>query len=249
MQKELKVISYNVEFAKAATPSEIATHLKPHAPDVICFSEVPSGEWWSDKKWTNIVGEQLDMPYSYTGCVASANHLEKCPDKTGEFYGKFKSILSKTPLVDCHERLINGVKWRPVSAVFAKTTIDGKEILISSLHIPTGVESPSESCAADLASLLDNNKSERIIIAGDYNDTPESEPLKVLYKHNLKNPWLALDYDWENDKTRDEEYGQGEGVIDHMLYRGKLQAVKTEIIKSEQPLSDHHAIYTKFLLN
>jgi endonuclease/exonuclease/phosphatase family metal-dependent hydrolase len=238
----MKIIAYNIEFAKTTTPTEIAILLKPEGADIICFSEVPNGEW------TELVGKELGMNYSYVGKVASANHEEKYPDKTGSFYGKYKSILSRTPLIETDEKLLEGIGWSPVSVVLAKTVINGKQLVIGSLHVPSGVKAPLKSCSADLAELMDGYKDENIIVCGDYNDLTDSEPLQPLYKKGFKNSWMMTDYDWKNEMTCDVKNGEDFGVIDHILYRGKLLITCADIIKSSHPPSDHHAISAEFIV-
>lgn len=239
----IKIIAYNIEFAKTTTPGDIALHLKPKAPDIICFSEVPNGEW------TALVGKQLDMDYCYVGKVASANHEEDYRDKTGAFYGKYKSILSKTPLYGTEEKTLDSTGWSPVSVVFARTNISGSELLIGSLHIPSGANDPANSSAANLAELMESFGEERIVITGDYNDFVDSEPMKYLYNKGFNNAWQALNYDLVNQKTCNAKSSDYEEVIDHLLYRGALKAVDAEIIKTDNPQSDHYAISTSFVMN
>ncbi len=243
MSDTIKIIAYNVEFAKATTPAAVALHLKPENPDIICFSEVPNGAW------TALVGKQLGMDYCYVGKVASANHGKKYPDKTGKFSGKFKAILSRTPLTGTHEKLLQGTGWSPVSAVFARTTINDKPLLIGSLHIPSGVKDPLNSCSAHLAKLMTTCDDSRIIITGDYNDRANSAPMQPLYRQGFKNSWLTTNYKLKNEKTWDAKSEKDAGVIDHILYRGTLKAIDTGIIKSDTPPADHYAIFTTFLLN
>jgi len=239
--KKIKIIAYNIEFAKATTPHEMALCLKSQNSDVICFSEVPSGDW------TALVGKELGMDYCHVGKIASANHEEDYRDQTGKFYGKYKSILSKTPLFGTDEKELNGTGWSPVSVVFARTNINGNDFLIGSLHIPSGLKDPANSCAANLAELMDSYNDDRIVITGDYNDLYDSEPIKILYDHGFSNAWQTLDYDLLNQKTFDAKSDESEGVIDQMLYRGVLNPVEAEIIKSDNPQSDHYAISASFL--
>ncbi len=238
----MKIIAYNIEFAKATTPEDIALHLKPEIPDIICFSEVPNGDW------TTRVGEQLNMNYCYVGKVASANHEQDYPDKTGKYYGKYKSVLSRTPLTGMEEWNLSGIGWSPVSVVFARTKIDGNELLIGSLHIPSGEKDPAGSCAADLSELMEPYKEERVVITGDYNDLMDSAPMKILYDKGFNNAWQATGYDLRGRKTCDAKSAGDYGVIDHLLYCGALQAVDAKIIESDNPQSDHFAISATLLV-
>ena len=242
MASTAKIIAYNIEFAKATHPEAIAQHLQAENPDIICFSEVPNGDW------TARVGQCMGMNYSYVGTIASANHEKEYLDKTGKYYGKFKSILSKTPVTDLHEELLEGTGWSPVSIVFARTIINDMSLLIGSLHIPSGIGDPANSCAANLAKLINSYQDERIIICGDYNDLAKAVPLQILYRQSYKNAWLETNYILINQKTCNAKNEESYGVIDHFLYKGSLKAVKTDIIKSGIPQSDHYAITMNFLL-
>jgi len=243
MSDTIKIIAYNIEFAKTTSPMAVAQHLQAANPDIICFSEVPNGDW------TALVGEQLGMDYSYVGTTASANHEKEYWDQTGKYYGKFKSILSKTALTNLHEELLQGIGWSPVSVVFAQTVINDKTLLIGSLHIPSGIDDPTNSCAAYLAKLLDFYQDERVIICGDYNDLTHAVPLQILYKQGYKNAWIETNYSLTNQKTCNVKNEANYGIIDHFLYKGSLKIIRADIIKSGIPQSDHHAIEMEFLLN
>ena len=236
----MKIIAYNVEFARSATPDELATFLKHQNPDVICFSEVPNGEW------SKLVAKKIGMKYCHVGKIASANHEEKYSDKTGRYYGKYKSILSRTPLVETDEKLLDGIGWSPVSVVLAHTVVCGQRMLIGSLHVPSGIKEPQKSCSAHLAKLMDLYKEENIIVCGDFNDLVNSTPMQALYKKGFKNSWISSDYDLKNVKTCNLRNGEDFGVIDHILYRGKLRNIGASIIKIESLLSDHCAITAEF---
>lgn len=238
----MKLISYNLEYAKATTPAAMAAYLKPENPDIVCFCEVPNGEW------TALVGEGMGMDHCYVGKIASANHERDFPDQTGNFYGKFKSILSKTPLTDTSEKALIGTGWSPVSVVFAKTIIDSKSLLIGSLHIPSGINDPENCCAANLATLMESCEDDRIIITGDYNDLVNSAPMQALYDKGFRNSWLTTNYNMESKKTCNTKNGDDCGVIDHILYRGPFKALEADILISAPPLSDHYAIASTFSL-
>lgn len=238
----MKIIAYNVEFGKSTTPKSIAGHLRSEHPDIVCISEAPKGEW------TALVADELGMQCSYVGSIASANHEQGYSDKTGQFYGKFKSILSRTPLSGEHEVPLQGTGWSPVSVVFARAAIEEKEVLIGSLHIPTGVQDPPNCCAASLAETLSAYGEERIVIRGDYNDLADSLPLQSLYRQGFRNSWHASDCELGKEKTCNAKTQEDVGVIDHVLYRGSLEAIGSKIIKTEIPQSDHYAISATFVL-
>lgn len=140
--QEIKVIAYNVEYGRNTSPEAMAKLLQSEKADIICFNEVPV------KGWTAKVGKLLKLKYSYEGTIASANHTAEFKDETGNYFGKFKSILSKFPLENTHEISLEGVGWSPSSAVVANVIIDKKNsVQIFSLHIPSGKSNPSNSKA------------------------------------------------------------------------------------------------------
>ena len=238
--QKLKVIAYNIEFGKNTTIDEMYSFLKAEKADIICFSEVPG------QGWTKKVGELLGLDYSYEGKIASANHMEDYKDKTGEYFGKYKSILSKYPLENSHEVLLKGDSWSPASAVVATVKLTPKKsVMIFSLHIPTGMDNPEKSKALFLAQLLkkEYSDSDRMILAGDFNDRYNSEPMKYLYDLGFKNSFQSLNIDLSHSTTLSREENNGK-VIDHILYKG-LKVRKAGIIE-QKILSDHKPVWTLF---
>jgi endonuclease/exonuclease/phosphatase (EEP) superfamily protein YafD len=240
--QKLKVIAYNIEFAKSTTIHEMYSFLKTQKADVICLSEVPG------QGWTKKLGELLGMKYSYEGKTASANHMEEYRDKTGDYFGKYKSILSKYPLENPHEIILKGDRWSPASTVAATVKVSKKKsVLVFSLHIPTGTDDPEKSKACFLAQVLKNNYSgyDRVILAGDFNDRYHSEPMKCLYDLGFKNPYSSLNIDLSHSCSLSRENNNGK-VIDHILYKGLK--VKKAGITEQRSLSDHKPVWALFKL-
>lgn len=251
---EIRLAAYNVLFGNWGTPKRIGEMFKPYNFDVICFSEVPDGDW------TAKVGKELDMNYSYVGKIASANHKDK-----------FKSVLSRTPLFNQHEIEINAEGWAPASMVGAETKIHGKNILVYSLHIPgrpyfsdTANGSASEFIASQV---LPEIKNERFVIMGDFNNHIGDAPLNLLEEKGMRNAWTDLDIDVKQKSTHQHiETGTESGVIDHIYYNSKMMAkvydggiimdaknpkdedkpmpsYRIEWEKYGKPLSDHRPIW------
>ena len=203
---DVRVASYNVLFGNWGTPKRIGEMFKPYNFDIICFSEVPDGDW------TAKVGIELGMKYVHVGAIASANHENK-----------FKSILSRTPLSNIHEIEINAAGWAPASMVGAETKIQGLKFLIYSLHIPgrpyftdTASGSAAEFIANEVIPEIDN---ERFIIAGDFNNHIGDAPLNLIEEKGLRSTWVELDIDPQEKSTHQHiETGTESGVIDHIYY-------------------------------
>ncbi|MCG8309871.1 MAG: endonuclease/exonuclease/phosphatase family protein [Cytophagales bacterium] len=243
--KEFKVITYNVEFGKNTSPQAVSQLLQSEQADIICFNEVPV------KGWTKKVGQILGLKYSYEGDIASANHAKEFKDKTGKYYGKYKSILSKFPLENPHEIPLEGTGWSPASAVVANVNIDKKNsVQIFSLHIPSGASDPANSKAQQLSKVIENkyNGSDKIILAGDFNDLYDSKPLSYFYNIGFSNSWKALGMDMKDRTTYCYPKKFEDTVIDHIFFKG-LKIKSAEIIEEKEKLqSDHKPIWSVFEL-
>ena len=116
---KIRFATYNVLFGLWAKPESVGKMFKPYNLDVICFNEVPHGNW------TLRVGRELGMKHVHVGKVSSANHKDK-----------YKSILSRFPLLDKSEVAFDSKGWKPASVVTARTNIKGVPLTLYSTHIP-----------------------------------------------------------------------------------------------------------------
>ena len=202
---EIRLAAYNVLFGNWGTPKRIGEMFKPYNLDIICFSEVPDGNWTSE------VGKGLGMNYSYVGKISSANHKDK-----------FKSILSRTPLFNNHEFEINSDGWSPASIVGSETIIQGKKLLIYSLHIP-GRPYFTDEVKGSAAEYITNKilpeiKNERVVIMGDLNSHIGDGPMNLFENLGYRNTWDDLSIDVKQKSTHQHiESGTESGVIDHIL--------------------------------
>lgn len=135
---KLRVVAYNVACGQWATPEQIAELLEPLKPDVVLLSEVPKANPGEEvKDWSQRMAEALGLGHVYVGTVSSANHkAPKWSDVTGQYGGKFKSILSRTPLSEGRDIPVEGSGWKRASAVRAETDIAGRKFAFYSLHLP-----------------------------------------------------------------------------------------------------------------
>ena len=227
----VRVAAYNVEFSRSATPEQIGEMFKPYKLDIIGFNEAPDGDW------TERVGKVLGMKYSHVGKVSSANHKNK-----------YKTILSRTPLTTTSEHVIKVKRgWNPASAVKAATEIGGVTIAFYSLHICGS--SRSECHAAKLATeILPKEKSDRIIVVGDFNNKAGDAAMKAIEKAGMKLIWGDCKIDVRKFFTWNALVpARNAGVIDHILYNKSSGAKATSggIIELKKPLSDHKPIWAE----
>ena len=253
----IRFATYNVLFGLWAEPKSIGEMFKQYDLDVICFNEVPNGDW------TARVGRVLGMDHVHVGKVSSANHRNK-----------YKSILCRFPLYDKSEVAINAKGWKPASLVSAKANIKGVPLMIFSTHIPGQLE-VDESAAAFIAeNLISSSASENLFILGDFNNHLNEGALKSFNKVGVKSIWKELPIDTLKISTHKHiESGNESGVIDHIFFRTKTSKVnvtrggiissaynspeaelqmeryKKEWLKYGKPLSDHRPIWAEFIIS
>ena len=243
---KLRVLAYNVACGQWATPEQIAEVLKPLNPDIVLLSEVPKANRRKKvKDWSRRLGEALGLAHVTVGMVSSANH--KAPtwgDVTGNYGGKFKSVLSRTPLTAGKDFLPEGSGWARASAFRVETEINGRKFALYSLHLPGFAHhkrQPTEFAAwegSKQKALADHINAEKksfdVIVGGDFNEWTDGLVMQSLLKETkMKN-------------------ATQEKSIDHILYstRSSIKLLETgrdwgpknqnkDNKKAEGCLSDH----------
>ena len=243
---KIRVVAYNVACGQWATPERIAQELEVLKPDIVLLSEVPKANRGKKvEDWSHRLADALDLDHVHVGTVSSAGH--KSPnwgDPTGNYGGKFKSILSRTPLTEGKDISVEGSGWKRASAVRVETEIDGRKFALYSLHLPGFAHhkrQPVELSAWEGSkhkALADHINAEKesydVIVGGDFNEWTEGLVMKSMLKETkMKN------------STKEKS-------IDHILYSTKnkmklLQAGRDwgpknqnkDNVKSDGCLSDH----------
>ncbi len=247
---KLRVIAYNVACGQWATPERIAQELKALKPDIVLLSEVPKANRGKKvKDWSLRLAEALGMDHVHVGTSSSAGHKSpKWGDPTGNYGGKFKSILSRTPLTGGKDIEVEGSGWKRAKPVRAETVIGGRKFALYSLHLPgfahhskapTKIEAWEGSKHKQLAEHIKaEDASCHIIVGGDFNEWTDGLVMRSLLKDTgLKNA------------TKEQS-------IDHILYstRGAVKLLDTKRdwgpknqneanLKAEGCLSDHPWVY------
>jgi endonuclease/exonuclease/phosphatase family metal-dependent hydrolase len=243
---KLRVVAYNVACGQWATPERIAGELKALKPDIVLLSEVPKANRGKKAKdWSQRLADKLGLDHVHVGVVSSAGHKSpKWGDPTGNYGGKFKSILSRTPLTGGKDISVEGSGWKRASAVRVETEIDGRMLALYSLHLPGFAHhnKPPTSSAAWEGSkhkaLADHINAEKesydVIVGGDFNEWTEGLVMQSMLKETrMKN------------STKEKS-------IDHILYssKNKMKLLQTgrdwgpknqnkDNLKSDGCLSDH----------
>ena len=243
---KLRVLAYNVACGQWATPEQIAEVLKPLNPDIVLLSEVPKANRGKKvKDWSHRLGDALGLGHVRVGMVSSANH--KAPtweDVTGNYGGKFKSVLSRTPLTEGKDFLPEGSGWARASAFRVETEINGRKLALYSLHLPGFAHhkrQPTELSAwegSKQKALADHINAEKesfdVIVGGDFNEWTDGLVMRSF-----------------SEETKMANATQ-EKSIDHILYRTKTSIKLLEKgrdwgpknqnkdnVKSNGCLSDH----------
>ena len=243
---KLRVVAYNVACGQWATPERIAKELTVLRPDIVLLSEVPkTNRGKKVKDWSQRLADALDLDYVHVGTVSSAGHkFPKWGDPTGNYGGKFKSILSRTPLTEGKDISVEGSGWKRASAVRVETEIEGRRLALYSLHLPGFAhhnKAPTSSAAWEGSkhkALADHINGEResfdVIVGGDFNEWTEGLVMQSMLKETkMKN-------------------SNKEKSIDHILYstKNKMKLLQSgrdwgpknqnkDNVKSDGCLSDH----------
>ena len=231
----VRVAAYNVEFGENASPEEIGKMFKPYDLDIIGFNEVPDGDWNAR------VGKVLGMKHTYVGKISSANHKDK-----------YKSILSRTPLQSTveHDLTVQRSRsWNPASVVRAVTQIEGIPVSFYSLHICRSTDSHKTGHAYRLVNeVLSKDKTDRIILLGDFNNEMGDHALQVIEKAGMRATWEDLKIDVSKEFTYNAlNPKKNHGVIDHIFYSAQSKSKVTEggIIELKKALSDHKPVWAE----
>jgi endonuclease/exonuclease/phosphatase family metal-dependent hydrolase len=215
------------------------------------LSEVPKANRGKDvKDWSLRLAEALDLDHVHVGTSSSAGH--KVPkDITGNYGGKFKSILSRTPLTNGKDITVEGSGWKRANPVRVETVIGGRKFAIYSVHIPGYAQSKKQPTTSDAyerskhKNLAEYIKAEddncEVIVGGDFNDWTDGIVMQCLLK----------DAELEN-ATKEKS-------IDHILYstKGSVKLIESKRdwgpknqndknVRYEGTWSDHPWVYAEF---
>ena len=251
---KIRFATYNVLFGLWAKPESVGKMFKPYNLDVICFNEVPHGNW------TLSVGRELGMKHVHVGKVSSANHKDK-----------YKSILSRFPLRDKSEVAFDSKGWKPASVVTARTNIKGVPLILYSTHIPGQPDVENSAASFISKKMLSDPHDDNLFVLGDFNNLLFEGALKAFKEAGMKSIWHGLSINTDSISThRHIESGNESGVIDHIFYRStkikvkvtnggviekaynsaeqeiEMDRYKKEWLKYGKPLSDHRPIWAEF---
>jgi len=235
---QIKVAAYNVEYSDKGTAQEIGEALKLYNFDIVCFSEAPGGDW------TKEVAAVMGLNHVVVGKYSTAGHQDK-----------YKTIASRTPLTDYEEVLMADTLH---TATRATTKVQGKEIVLYSIHFPFGwrdqahIDETTGKVTAFVNYLKERQSDEIPIAMGDFNFVLSNNDYKSPYYDMFRN--IGMDASWRDLNIDVTQLGTmvkfqpgqtpNGDVIDHILYTTKkVKALDGQIIEMEKPLSDHKPVW------
>lgn len=226
----VRVVTYNVEKGSKGSPEQIAALFVGFKPDFVAFCEVPDGDW------TARVGKVLGMDYAYVGAISSKHHKDK-----------YKSILSRTPLINKNEFELNVNRgWNPASAVRAETTIQGLPFAFYSLHIARSGKTDGQAYQF-VKDVLSKETVDRYMVACDFNNEVGHPAMDTFEEAGMRPIWRDLDTNLR--KVSSVVKRSKHGILDHVLYNVSSGAKASQggVLSLAKPLSDHKPVYAEIV--
>ena len=224
----INIANLNVASGVNYSPAQVAKIFYHYNFDIICFNDLPQGGW------IDRVSQLLDMEYKVVSDVSSAN------DKN-----RYKAILSKSPLFNFNEFLLNASGWHPASMISAEIEKNSNKFIIYSLQI-AGSKGEKGSYSNTIATnIIQRIKESRAIVAGDFDNTPEEESLHLFNNSGMNNMWDDLKVELQNENTCCLLENSKKGIVDHILYTcvSRSHTYKGGIIELKPALSNHKIIW------
>lgn len=229
----LRILAYNIKHGRgmdgAVDLRRIAEVIDRAKPDVVALQEVDSAVERSGRvDQATILGELTGM-HSVFGTFF---------DYQGGRYGM--ALLSRYPFISHTNHLLpKGVEYRAALAGRIRVGDDGPEVVVVGIHLVwTGEERYSQ--AARLIEIF-RGETTPVILAGDFNSTPDSEVMDLLGTAWRVPPKGEDRFTFPADAPDRE--------IDYILYRPgeRFEAVEHRVIH-EPSASDHRPVLLELAL-
>ncbi|HSG81578.1 MAG TPA: endonuclease/exonuclease/phosphatase family protein, partial [Gemmatimonadota bacterium] len=221
----LRILAYNIRHGEGMDSVinliRVARFIERLAPDIVTLQEIDSAvERTFGVNQMAVLGELTGMEAAFGGFF----------DYQGGRYGM--GILSKHPLLSYdNHRLPDGLE--PRTALAARIEVDEVEVVVVSIHLYATAEERYAQ-AERLVEILEGEGSP-VILAGDFNSTPDSEVIALLARH------------WEIANKGDDHFtfpsNSPEREIDYIMYRpaDRFTVVEHRVI-AESLISDHRPL-------
>ncbi len=229
----IEVLAYNIKHGEGMDGTvdlaRAAQVIRALEPDLVTLQEI-------DNQTTRTDGvDQAQTLGDLTGMHAVFGDFM---EYRGGHYGM--ALLSKYPIVEfTNHRLPDGEEPRSALAARVRVGGSGEEVILVGIHL---YRTPQERLAqAERIVELFKDETTPVILAGDFNSTPDSDVLQLLERwwHIPKKPHDRLTFPSVNPRRE----------IDFIMYRPaqKFRVVGYRVI--EEPLaSDHRPVLMKLEL-
>lgn len=221
---ELRVLCWNLHHGVGEDNKldleRIAVLIRDQKPDLVALQEV-------DNKCRR--SQSVDQAAELARLTGLHAAFGKAMDHDGGEYGQ--AILSKFPIGDTQIHQLPG-DGEPRIAFEAEVMIDGKALRMITVHLDHQQDDRRLKQAETLAKALENHH-EPMILAGDFNDGPDSAPLKAF-----ASPWLAAP---KSEPKLTCPASDPKVEIDHLVLRGLTPTAPAKVLP-EAVASDHRPV-------
>lgn len=216
-QTKLKILTYNIYHGEnpykkgQANLDNIAKLINELKPDLVAFQEVDSatgrlaGIYKTRINWVQELGKKTGM-HGYFG---------KAMEYDGGGYGE--GILTKKPVKPVVQVLPNPAGGEPRALIYAEYPVaGGQKIFFAGTHL-CHQYLPNKIAQVEKINQLFAQKTDPVIVCGDFNFKPGEEPYNVMEGHWLDaaerkgnpaftfsadKPEIRIDFVWLNKNTR-----------------------------------------------
>lgn len=240
-----KVITYNIAHGKGLDGNvdieRQARLIKKYSADVACIQEIDAySKRTEEVDEISILTEKSGFGYSAMGTTIIFQ---------GGYYGN--GILSKHPIRHSKNYLfpITDDTHEQRGCVYTKIRKEGKPINVFSVHLSVYEEERMLAIKSLIKIIEKIDKSENIIIAGDFNVGIEKigvHQYKMNHEINVFEEYALLEKHLQKiDNSKLTWFtNTGQGCIDTIFYSENINLNKFETIESNY--SDHSAIFAEF---
>ncbi len=221
---ELRVLSWNLHHGVGEDDkldlARIAKVISEQKPDLVALQEI-------DRKCTRTKG--VDQAAELARLTGLQMSFGKAMDFGGGEYGQV--VLSRFPIASTQVHQLPG-DGEPRIAVEVEVKMDDKPLRMISVHLDHQQDSRRLKQAEALAKAVEN-RHEPMVLAGDFNDGPDSATLKAFAQQ-----WHAAP---KKEPKLTCPAAKPDSEIDHILLRG-LEAKETATVLPESVASDHRPV-------
>ncbi len=228
-RQALRILSYNIHHAEGTDRKldlpRIAKIITDFKPDLVALQEV-------DHKTRRCQG--VDQTAELAKLTGLHGTFFQAIEFEGGGYGQ--AILSRVPIEESATHKLPGLpKAEQRIAGAARLTIAGQPLLFVTTHFDHQNDASRQEQAKALNQLFRDSPIP-VIMAGDFNATPESEPMKLLVAN-----WTCAQIVKEMPSIPSS---QPKRQIDYILYRSTLQVHVDQAGVLEEPIaSDHRPVF------